>query len=220
MAKVQPKKKTSPVVWLGLVGVAVAAYVVLNPADDAKPAAKPKSKTAKKIGNGTDFTKQDFIAADHPFAPLKGPVVDAFKPSIIRSTGQTSPTGFPLDLGGGAGWSYSGMVVVDGVGKGLLENGSTGESVFLCRGQKWENARAGDIYPDHMILIGPEGPITVSVVEKDSSPNTPAEATTTALPAPAPPVQPLRGDIGVQDLTVDVVPDATATRGNRRRRRG
>ncbi len=219
MAKAQPKKKTSPVTWLGLAGGLVVIYLVAFPADDAKPPVKAKPKVTKKAA-GDIYTAADRTAAEHPFARLTGPVVDAFKPVILRSGGGGVVGGFPSILGGGAGWTYSGMATVDGVAKGLLENTNTGESVFLSKGDKWENARAGEIYADHIVLIGPDGPVSVNVEEKDSSANTPVGAASTSLPAPSAPITvPLRGDIGTQDLGLNVVPDTTTSNTRRRGRR-
>jgi hypothetical protein len=223
MAKAQPKKKPSSLRWLLLGGGLLVVYILATQGDEAKPAAKAKAVVKKKSPNDQDYVAADYDAAKNPYAALKGPVVDAFKPAIFRPTGGGMDKGWPTAFGG-PGWTYSGMAVVDGVSQGLLENASTGDSVLLHKGQRWQNGKAGDIYADHMVLIGPDGPRTVSVEEaKDTSPSAPTATGNLPLPAMSPmaPVQVPMGNIGSANDSLSIVQDNPGAAGpGRRGRRG
>jgi hypothetical protein len=217
MAKAQPKKR-SPVVYLGALAALVAAYLVLNPGGDpVKSTTRPKS-AAKKKTDGTTFTQADYAATTASFKPQTGGVTNAFKPLILRNTGGIGGPGSAIP--GQAGWGYSGMYVIDGVKHAILENSTTNDNKTLTKGERWGEYRCANIYPDHIDLDGPDGPLTVAMQIKETGNNTPTAPVNNAappvtVPLPSNLAAQLQGTIGNQDLSVQ----ADDTSGGRRRRR-
>ena len=59
--------------------------------------------------------------------------------------------------GGEANWRYTGTAQINGVREALLENSSTGESVFLRVGQSWKQAVLKKIENEAVVMTGPGG---------------------------------------------------------------
>jgi len=217
MAKAQAKKKSSLTKWLLIGAGLVIGYLVLNPPDNSTSTALSKPTAKKSAATDQIYVKADYDHETNPYPPLKLAVLDAFKPDVTHGMNQD-----PADPVG-AGWSYSGMATVDGVGQGIMVNSATNESAILRRGEKWQTFKVADITPEHMVFNGPNGPETVHVDTKDSdkpSPNASAPAVG-QLPAFSAPMQmPLTGDIGSGDQSLSIVGDTNGGFGGGRGRRG
>ncbi len=161
-----PAKKTSPLVWVGLLATCAVAYVMLSPSDAPAPTtAKPKKRTTK---DASLFTEADYKAAKSPFAPVTVAAVDAFNPLVKKTikpvlagpmvtAGETKgmvPTKF---TGGEADWYYTGCPEADGIKQALLENTTTGESVYVKPGQSFRVARIQSVDVSTVVLVGPDG---------------------------------------------------------------
>ncbi len=166
----QPKKKTSPVFWLVLIGVGVAAFVLTAPEDAGK---KPTANrnTARKVATNTGLiTEEDRKAR---FERVNNPTKNAFMPIVKKSTGlaNASPSALPAELTGGeAGWAYTGTAAVDGRIQAVVENPSTGQGDFLSVGQNWKRAKVVAVTEDSLTLEGSDGQqVTVKMQERLSS---------------------------------------------------
>jgi uncharacterized membrane protein YgcG len=124
----------------------------------------PPASTAHKAKKTSAKTNDLYTEADTKahFAVYNEPPKNAFHP--LLSSGPVSkglPGGLATSLTGGeANWFYTGSIEVDGRAQALLENTSTGESVYLARGEKFKNvATLQDIQPDKVVFLGPEGKV-------------------------------------------------------------
>lgn len=217
MAKAQAKKKSSPLIkWLLIGSALVIGYLVLTPPDNSSSGMTAKPAAKKAATTDQAFLPVDYDREKNPYPPLKTAVIDSFRPDIVHGSGAG-------DLGGaGAGWTYSGMAVVDGVGQAVLVNTSTGDTEILHRGQDWQDLKVQSIAPDYMVFNGPNGPQTIHVDTKESEKPAPATATAAVGPLPMPPASfqmPLTGDIGSGDQSISFVQDNPGG-GNWRGRRG
>ena len=209
MAK--PAKKTSPLVWVGLLGTCVAVYMAVGgdeaPAPTTEKRQRPKPTSSKK----DDYQPQDYVAK---FERLKVQSSDAFVPLVVRKDGKSSvPTidgGIPSAFADGDGnWQYKGFATIDGTSSGLLENQNTGEGVFVKPGERWKSSRVLTITKDSIVMQGVTGAArTIPIVSEDST-SSMSVASTALTPLPVP--SPLTGNIG--DPT-------TPGRGGRGRRGG
>jgi hypothetical protein len=159
MSKPEPKK-TSPVFWIAIVGVAIAVYFLVG--DESSPTGTGKAKQRPKAATQAD--KDGFLTIDYTakFAPVVTPAVNAFKPLIARQGSRGAVPTFSNSIpqafaGGESGWIFTGVATVNGVPNGLIENESTGEGVFLKPGQKWKAAKVITITQVEMVMQGPEG---------------------------------------------------------------
>jgi len=157
-----------PIFWVGVLAVGAIGYMATEgeakkPTAPAKPLAR-KSNTSKKA---SAFTEEDRKAQ---FAPVNITFKNAFQPIVARKSGgfgsgEGSANGLPTDFtGGAAGWIYTGSAEIDGVSMALLENRTSGEGVFLKAGERWKSAAVVSIYPDSVVMRGPSGTKTFSVV--------------------------------------------------------
>lgn len=218
MAKETTKKKTSPVVWVLIAGACVAAYVLTEP--DTTPA-KKKSTTrlgSSKTAGADGFTPEDLTAK---FPRYSGPARDAFQPKVVakvaakapvKTTPLTLPPPRPVTVTLPAmsldAWTLTGINVVNGSRSALLENKTSGESVFLKAGANWNTFKVGAVEPGALVLIGPTG-----TVKRIGFPEAPPEKVAGAAPAdvPAP-------NVNLPNLTPGA-PSATPEPTRRRRNR-
>ena len=202
MAKA-PAKKTSPMLWVGLAAIGVAAYVMTAPDSSPKTTAKlTAGKSASKLVQVSMYQPQDYKVGPATFASLNDKPVDAFKPLVIRNSGQSGNLGvggFPADIGG-PGWAYSGMAGINGVDTGILENATTGEHDFVTNGQHWKTAVVNGIYIDHIDLVTPDKVYKVYTDTKDESAK--PQTAPTIAPGMLPAVAPLamQGQIGANGV--------------------
>lgn len=165
------KKRTSPLVWIVLIGGGVAAYMFTTPQDTPHRATTTKKTTRKKAAD-TLFTEADYKAK---FEALNTEPKNAFMPVIMRQNGTSESAGTPNALptaltGGEGGWAYTGTAEVDGKIQAVVENPSTGQGDFLFVGQRWKSARVVAITDSTLVLEGPSGQqVTIKMLEKLSS---------------------------------------------------
>src|SRR5205814_1984309 len=134
-------------------------FAMTQPADkSALHSSKPKSRAARSK-NELVFTAEDEKAS---FKPIVSPVKDAFMPLVARKggigSGQALANMLPSEMTGGeTNWVYTGSAEMDGVPSALIENRTTGDAVFLKKGERWKSAYVVQILPDSVVMRGPGG---------------------------------------------------------------
>jgi hypothetical protein len=200
-------KEVPPIILVGGVAIlAVLVYGQIFPAD-AAPTGPARKRTTKKSTSkaGTQYTKEDYEAK---FAVYNQPVRNSFQPLVVKAppavptippgTLPGAPNVLAADLTGGeAGWAYTGYAEIDGIRQGLLENGSTGASVFLRAGQRWKNLTVRSITAENMTVTGPAGTnVTIPVGDTTVEQRTAGNVVPPGGVAPGNPGAPLAGPIG------------------------
>ena len=183
------QKKTSPVVWAGLLAVCAAVYYSMD-GDSASNAATLKRKLPAPSTKKDDFMPVDYTAKFDTFdAKASG---NAFNPLVVRSQGKnTVPTidgAIPAAFADGDGnWQYKGFATVNNVSSGLLENQNTGEGVFVKPGERWKSCRVLTITRDSIVMQGTSGAArTIPIVSEDEPVSRMAGTSLTPLPVPNP----------------------------------
>ena|SRR5579871_5432944 len=180
--------KLSILIFIG--GLIYALMPEGSPPKGPKP---PAALAVKKSSNADEivYTEADQRAS---FASLSQPLKNSFKPLVVRTNGpggQVSgkDNAVPAYMARGDGnWIYSGTASIDGVPTALLENGSTGEGVYLKDGERWKDLTVLAINPDSISIRGAESGEELTL--RLASPTT-EEDMKPANPAPA-----LQGPIG------------------------
>ena len=156
------KKKSSMPLLIGAL-VVLTAFGMMSGGESTL--AKKKSTTTtfptttkKKKAGDIEYLKEDETAE---FASLTGDLPNAFKPAVqkkelIGST-KTSNAIPPIFTGGEAGWVYTGNMEVNGGQNALLENGGTGEGVFLKPGEKWKSMTLKQVKGESIVLRAADG---------------------------------------------------------------
>ena len=208
-AKTQQKKSSMPL----LVGILVIALGVgLTGGGSSKSATKkntlmPFPTATKKAKAGEiEYTKEDEKAS---FAAIEGEMPNAFKPAVQRKvmmgSTKTSNAIPPIFTSGEAGWVYTGNMEVNGGQNALLENGGTGEGVFLKPGEKWKSLTLKKVKNDSIILRAEDG------YEKEiffgSNESDAAQSVAPLNPGPAPR---LAGQIGGGQIMAEASQNFTA----------
>ncbi len=169
------KSKTTflqkPIFLVGVALVFVMAFVLTQP-DAAKVVSsksKPMAKKKTSLKSEVVFTKEDELAN---FKPVNSSAKNSFVPVVARHSGVGSADGLanaiPVDMTGGeANWVYTGTADTDGVRVALIENRSTGDAVFLKRGERWKSAIVLSISEYSVILKGPGGTRTLGLVDEE-----------------------------------------------------
>ena len=200
-----PKKKTSPIVWVGIVAAAAAAYVMLSPSDT--PSVASTTKKTKKVTTKADalYTPEDSTAK---FAVVTTPVADVFNPLVKKPILAKLPPvpadkngangGIDIHLTGGeANWYYTGLVELDGKREALLENTKTGETMYVSAGEGWKAARVRSVDISTVVMVGPDGTaVTIPITQYGVAPGA-NPATATAVASTAPSTQPLNVPSGI-----------------------
>jgi hypothetical protein len=198
-----PKKKTSPIVWVGIVAAAAAAYVMLSPSDT--PSVPSTTKKTKKATTKADalYTPEDSTAK---FASVTTPVADVFNPLVKKPilaklpvvTADKNVVGIDLRLTGGeANWFYTGLVELDGKREALLENTKTGETMYVSAGEGWKAARVRSVDISSVVMVGPDGTaVTIPITQYGVAPGA-NPATATAVASATPSTQPLNVPSGI-----------------------
>jgi len=163
-----------PIFWIGIVGIAAVGWIATTPEATPAKSGTGAKVTRKKSSNkkaAVQFEEQDFKAN---FEPLNIELKNAFVPIVARKNGgfggaDGQANAIPLDFtGGDGGWLYTGNAEIDGVPNALLENRTTGEGVFLRAGERWKSAVVSKILSDSVVMKGPSGTKTFSLVNEEA----------------------------------------------------
>lgn len=159
-ATTQNKKSSMPL----LVGVLVIALAFGMMGGGSSTTAKKGSAmqfptvTKKKKSGEIEYLPEDEKAQ---FASIEGGLPNAFKPAvqkkIVVGTTKASNAIPPIFTSGETGWIYTGNMEVNGGQNALLENGGTGEGVFLKPGEKWKSLTLKQVKPDSIVLRAADG---------------------------------------------------------------
>lgn len=185
----------------GVLVLAALVYNMLFPADGAAVRRTTRKPPKKKAAVSDQFRPEDYEAK---FASYTTPARSVFAPLVERNAAKTvvnplTPLkGLSLELTGNeAGWNYTGYAEVDGIRQGLLENTSSGNSVFLRVGQKWRNLTVQSITADALEVSGPEGGnVTIPVYDPSAEQSTTPNVVAANGTPPGTPGAALSGPIG------------------------
>jgi hypothetical protein len=165
----QPKKKTSPILWVALIGIGVAAYVLTEPDATSKKSTTTRNNNRSRTVVASLITEEDRTAKRTDFKPVNTQAKNAFMPVIRKASAELSgvPNSLPIAFTGGeSGWTYTGTASVDGRIQAVVENKATGQGDFLSVGQNWKNARVAAVTESTLVLVGMNGEeITVKMQE-------------------------------------------------------
>ena len=182
----QPAKKTSPVVWAGIVAAAVAVYIVTTPSDDAAATtSKRKKKTVASKNDGV-ITQADLDAYKRKFPPVVVQAVDAFNPLVkkqIKAAAivplepsveelEARTRAVPVSLTNGEqNWYVTGCPSLNGVREALLENTGTGELKYVRPGDRWKAARVQGVDLSTLTLVASNGTaVDVPILQPGETP--------------------------------------------------
>jgi hypothetical protein len=201
-------KISKPVLYTVLLGVAALIFVYATEPDPAPAGTGTKRTATKTVNKKADvYLPEDYKAK---FASLNEVPKDAFHPLVVRKTSGTQasppdPDGIPFDATGGEpDWHYTGLVEVNGTKMALIENDSTGEGVYLRRGDRWKKIVVSSISDEALILVGPGGtPFRIKLGERGEEPAAPTGTNPTPLQPP------LQGVIGAGSANVPPLPGIT-----------
>lgn len=149
-----------PAAIVGLAVVAGIALYMALPQDQATTGTATKRPATTKKAATDQYTKEDYSAR---FAVSSEPVRNTFRPLVVRASSgdranAQNPGQVPNAVTGGDGsWVYSGMVTLNGVKEGLLENRKNGDSEYVHVGDHWKNGRIMVIEPGRLQVTGPDG---------------------------------------------------------------
>lgn len=161
-----------PIFWIGVATVGVVGWFATAPEETGSSITAnrvtKKKTTAKKTA--VAYVEEDYNAS---FEPVNIELKNSFQPIVARKgTGLGSGDGManaiPAEFAAGdSGWFFTGNAEIDGVPTALLENRSTGEGVFLKAGERWKSAMVAQILPDSVVMKGPSGTKTFSLVNEE-----------------------------------------------------
>lgn len=142
-------KLSRPIVYALILGVVGYAVVVLTePEAPTKRKSTAKSSSVAKAPSG--FLPEDLEAK---FEKPARSARNIFRPEVVPQNGPGL-----LSKGGGlGGWILTGITVVGGNRRALLENPTTGDSIFLLAGERWNDLTVQSIEPDAAIFVNKEG---------------------------------------------------------------
>ena len=159
-ATTQNKKSSMPL----LVGVLVVALAFGMMGGGGGATAKKgtamqfPTATKKKKSGDIEYLPEDEKAQ---FASIEGGLPNAFKPAVQKKiavgSAKTSNAIPPIFTSGETGWIYTGNMEVNGGQNALLENGGTGEGVFLKPGEKWKSMTLRQVKTDSIVLRAEDG---------------------------------------------------------------
>lgn len=162
-----PAKKSSLPLLLGagvlLIGV---VYMTQGSGDSTAATTTRKAKKTSSKDMGV-ITQADLDAQKHPFPPATLASVDAFNPAIKTTIKQVKLPILPaagaaqqIDpafTGGEANWYFTGCPELDGQKQALLENTTTGDSVYVRPGDAFKDSRIASIDVATVVLVGKAG---------------------------------------------------------------
>ena len=205
-----------PVFWVGVTAVAAVGYFATMPEQNTAPTTKKLTFAKKPTTKGaTVFTDEDKNAT---FPRVSSGLKNSFQPIVMRKggglgSGEGKANEIPADFtGGDTGWVYTGSAEIDGQMTALIENRSASTGVFLKSGERWKSAVVIKIAPNFVVLSGPSGVKTFSLVDESVSSQNYASATMPVEPARVGNARELRGQIGrngSNDFNIQAVPDVT-----------
>jgi hypothetical protein len=161
-----------PIFWIGVAAVGVVGWMATAPEETGSSLATTRVTKKKAPSKKTTvaYVEEDYNAT---FEPVNIELKNSFQPIIARKgaglgVGEGQANSIPAEFAGGdSGWFFTGNAEIDGVPTALLENRSTGEGVFLKAGERWKSAMVSQIMPDSVVMKGPSGTKTFSLVNEE-----------------------------------------------------
>ncbi|HEY0866509.1 MAG TPA: hypothetical protein VGE01_03985 [Fimbriimonas sp.] len=183
-------KISKPVLYTMILAAGALIWVFATEPDPA-----PKRPARKAVANTTRKVTETYLPEDYElrFASVNEAAKNAFRPLVVRRNtamvaSPPDPDRIPLEAIGEPDWIYTGIVEVNGTTMALVENDSTGEGVYLRRGDRWKKVVVSSISDEALMLTGPGGtPYRIKLGEREGA---------GAAEAPTPVSPPLQGVIG------------------------
>jgi hypothetical protein len=181
-------KVSRPIIYLAVLGaIGYAAVLLTEPEAPARKAGTTRT-TASGPKAPLGFTAADLTAS---FPRYTGKNRDAFAPKIVarKRTAEAVAGGMvpPLPPGMATGiWVLTGISSVNGVQSALVENSSTGETVFLKPGDLWSGMVVKGIEPEGVILVNAQGKSTRLVFAQPPEEGGASKGTVPPVVLPAP----------------------------------
>lgn len=145
-------KISRPAVYTLVGAVAVYAVVLLTQPDAPAPHRKVRAVRRASAGAEGAVTQADLTAH---FARYHAGKRNPFLSALPKAGPESAPGGVP---GGGRGeWTLTGINIINGVPNALVENGATGDSVFLKPGDRWRGLRVLSIGTDAVAFLNALG---------------------------------------------------------------
>lgn len=147
-------KISRPIVYSAVGAAVVYAVVVLTQPDP--PAPHHRTQTIRRIaaeGNGA-LTPADLTAH---FARYRASKRNPFLSALPLTGAKTAPGAGTAQGGGRGEWTLTGINIINGTPNALVENGATGESVFLKPGDRWRGLRVLSIGTDAVAFLNALG---------------------------------------------------------------
>jgi hypothetical protein len=142
--------------------IAYAGVVLTEP--KAPPAKKAVPRTTHTAATATDassnITPEDLAARVTRYESQKkaqDPVLPHVVTAHALAAAATAAGGSGALSAGRGSWVLTGISAIDGTRSALLENGSTGESVFLKAGDKWNDLRVADVGVQSVAFVNAAG---------------------------------------------------------------
>jgi hypothetical protein len=178
-------KVSRPIIYVAVLGAVAYAVVLLT--EEKAPPKKPTTRvTASGPKAPVGFTAADMTATFPRYASKDR---NAFAPKVVAkkaaaNAGMTPPL-LPPILTTGV-WTLTGINTVDGVASALLENSSTGETVFLKQGDIWSGLQVLAIEPEAIVLVNAQGkPTRLVFAQPAEEPAMVGTVPPVVLPAPS-----------------------------------
>jgi hypothetical protein len=194
---------------IGAVGY--VAFLLTEP-DDTPPPTKHRTTSSRStvVADADGILPQDRTAH---FDPYTAPRHDAFNPRIVTHRAAALVVR-PLSIHGN--WVLTGISAIDGEPTALMENSTTGESVFLKPGDVWNGQRVANIGESAVTLVTPgtglQSLITFPTPPDDSTKqNAPGAAAIAAPAADGAPTAPGSGPLPPAPVNLPAPPGFTAT---------
>lgn len=178
------------VLWVPvLLAGGYAIYLYTEPPATPKSVAKRTTKTAAKSADG--ILPEDLTAR---FPRYTGPGRDAFAPKVMSAKKAVAPTAeqvvLPPEVANNS-WTLTGITVLNGVRSALLENVSSGSSLFVKAGDTWNGLKVSSIEASAVLFTDSVGrPTRLKFPEppEEKSPEEKSVGASTGVSTPVAPV--------------------------------
>ena len=142
-------KISRPAVYTFVGAVAVYAGVLLTQPDPPAPAHRLRTARPAPAPEAGMLTEADLTS---DFARYHGGKRNPFLPPVPNAARRAA-----ADETKRGAWALTGINIINGVPNALLEDGATGESVFLKPGDRWQGLRVLSIGTDAVAFLNALG---------------------------------------------------------------
>lgn len=202
MAKANSNRR---LVWYAIGGIALGVVAWSMTSGSDAPVSTKRPTTVAHLTSSTSPAADQYTDADYN-AKFQHVVIvtpkDVFKPVVYRAGagpgGKSSNAANAIpapDADGDGNWTFNGTASDGSKLQALFQNSTSGDGVFLNRGEHWKSLVVEQIDQDSCVINGPAGKKKLTpVLEEPTKPA--AVATNETAQTVAPVTPPLSGAIG------------------------